>query len=134
MALDSTSTSRPDRPCRDIRILLVDDDEAFRRGVAANLADDGHVVVERAEPHAVTAAATTVEADVAILDYEMPGMNGIAFADVLHAVRPALPILLVTAYWTADVETQIAARDFLRLCRKPLDYDTLHALVHDVAP
>jgi hypothetical protein len=44
-----------------------------------------------------------------------------------------VPVVLVTAYWTADLEAQIAARRFVRLYRKPVDYEELHQIVHELA-
>jgi DNA-binding NtrC family response regulator len=113
--------------------LLVDDEDAFRLGLGANLEDDGHAVVQYAEPAAVAANVATVVADVAVLDYEMPGMNGLALADALHAAHPHLAVLLVTAYWTPEVEQEVARRPFMQLGRKPVDYDTLHRAVHRFA-
>ena len=46
---------------------------------------------------------------------------------------PRTAIVLATAYWSVEIEAEIAARDYVRLCRKPLDYDELHDLVHGVA-
>jgi len=113
--------------------LLVDDEDAFRLGLGANLEDDGHAVVQYAEPAAVAANVATVVADVAVLDYEMPGMNGLTLADALHAAHPRLAVLLVTAYWTPEVEQEVAGRPFMQLERKPVDYDTLHQAVHRFA-
>lgn len=87
----------------------------------------------RADPRAVASAATSFAAEVAILDYEMPGMNGLALADALHDAHPDLPILLVMAYTTRDLKDAIGTRRFIRLRRKSLDYDTLHDAVHELA-
>lgn len=113
-------------------MLLVEDDDAFRIGLETNLVDDGHPVVAHASVGALAAGAP-IQADVAILDYELPGANGLAIADALHAAEPDTAIVLVTAYWTADLEEQLARRTFVGLCRKPVDYDDLHALVHALA-
>ena len=66
-------------------------------------------------------------------DYQMAEIDGLTFADDVHAAQPEAAIVLATAYWTVEIEAAVAARDFLQLCRKPIDYDDLHALLHRLA-
>ncbi len=130
----STSTSRPvSRPCNGIAIVVVDDDASFRTGVAANLEDDGHVVLQYEDPRDVPVSSLDT-ADVVVSDYQMAEIDGITFADRVRARRADVQVILATAYWTAEIDTEVAARPFLRLCRKPVDYDELHAIVHELAP
>jgi DNA-binding NtrC family response regulator len=118
--------------CRSIVVLLVDDDESFRSGVAANLTDDGHTVHACAHPAEVTGAQLAA-ADVVVTDFHMAETDGITFADRVHRVRAHVMILLVTAYWTVEVEAAAATRPHVELRRKPLDYDDLHARIHELA-
>lgn len=112
---------------------MVDDDTSFRSGVAANLEDDGHVVHQYEDPRDV-APSSLAAAHVVVSDYQMADVDGITFADVVHAQRPDLNVVLTTAYWTVDMEADVGARrSFLRLCRKPVDYEELHDLVHELA-
>lgn len=117
--------------CGEIAVLIVDDDASFRCGVAANLADDGHVVYHYATP-AVTAADHLEAADVVVTHYYMREADGITFADKLHRARGKVPVLLVTAYWTVEVEAAAAMRPHVHLCRRPIDYDELHERIHAV--
>jgi two-component system response regulator AtoC len=124
---------RASRPCSGITVVVVDDDASFRSGVAANLDDDGHVVHEYEDPREVPADSLET-ADVVVSDYQMAEVDGITFADDVHARRPDLSVVLATAYWTVEIEAEVAARrGFVRLCRKPVDYDELHLLVHELA-
>jgi len=119
--------------CNAIRIVVVDDDMSFRSGLAANLADDGHAVSEYGDPQDVPPDVIRT-ADIVLTDFQMGAINGLTFADRVHALHPEAAIVLTTAYWTVEIETAVAARPFLQLCRKPVDYDELHALVHELAP
>jgi DNA-binding NtrC family response regulator len=121
------------QPCSAITVVVVDNDDSFRSGVAANLEDDGHVVLQYEDPRDVPATSLDA-AHMVVTDYQMADVDGITFADTVHKQRPDLSIVLVTAYWTVDVEAEVVARQaFLRLCRKSLDYDELHDLVHMLA-
>ena len=115
--------------CSDMVVALVDDDASFRSGLAALLRDDGHEVREFADPREV--AHREIDAfDFLATDYHMADVDGLTFADRVHQRVPELPVMLITAYWTAEVEAAVAARPFLHLCRKPVDYDHLHARIH----
>jgi two-component system, NtrC family, response regulator AtoC len=128
------SISRPvSRPCNAITVVVVDDDASFRSGVAANLEDDGHAVFEYEDPRDVPSSSLDA-ADLVVSDYQMAGVDGLTFADGIHARRPELNVVLATAYWTVEMEAEVTARRaFVRLCRKPVDYEDLHLLVHELA-
>ncbi len=131
MAPPSISTFPPVPPaCETVTVLVVDDDDSFRSGVAANLEDDGHLVYQFEDPRDVPPTALDA-AHVVVSDYQMAEIDGITFADGVHARRPELQVVLATAYWTVEMEAEVAARSsYVRLCRKPMDYDDLHQLVH----
>ena len=83
-----------------IRLLLADD-QALVRGALAALLDlepDLEVVVEVGSGDAVVGAATAHEPDVALLDVEMPGMDGIEATRALKAARPSTRVLIVTTF------------------------------------
>src|SRR6185437_6193496 len=83
-----------------LRVLLVDDDEDVRAVTAAMLREDGHEVVEAANGPAALAilgeSGDGIEA--MIVDFAMPGMNGIELARQARRRIPGLPALLVTGY------------------------------------
>jgi CheY-like chemotaxis protein len=80
-------------------ILLVDDDEPVRTITSGLLADAGYSVLEAGS---AGAALDLVERDARIglvlLDFAMPGMNGVELARQVKLKRPAIPILFVTGF------------------------------------
>jgi two-component system response regulator DesR len=86
-----------------IRLLLADDQALVRSAMAAllSLEDDFTVVAEVGRGDEVVAAAKAHEPDVALLDIEMPGLDGIAAAAELHAAVPSCRILIVTTFGRA---------------------------------
>lgn len=64
-----------------------------------------------------------------IVDYQMNGEDGLSFADHFHAAYPDVPVLMVTAYWSTFLDAEVAARGFVTLRRKPIDYDELASLL-----
>jgi DNA-binding NtrC family response regulator len=111
-------------------IVLLDDDEGFRNALAENLRDDGYRVVEYATAHDVPPLGALGEVQGVVTDYDMPGTNGLTFADRFHAAYPKVPIIMVTGVCTKSLEAQAATRSFVCLLRKPIQYDQLHSLLH----
>ncbi|MET7397255.1 response regulator transcription factor [Dactylosporangium sp. NPDC005572] len=81
--------------------LLIADDQALVRGALAALLDlepDLAVVAEVGRGDEVVAAAKEARPDVALLDVEMPGMDGIAAAAALRKAMPGCRVLMVTTF------------------------------------
>jgi two-component system, NarL family, response regulator DevR len=92
-----------------IRILLVDDHEIVRRGIADLIGtqDDLEIVGEAATVAEALARAPRAQADVAILDVRMPDGNGIELCRELRSQLPELNCLMLTSY--ADDEALVDA-------------------------
>ena len=91
----------------DAEILLVDDDEQFRRLTATSLRNLGYSVVEAGSAESAYALAHSVSTlDLVITDFAMSGATGLEFASRLSAERPTLPILFVTGH-PDDLHAQV---------------------------
>lgn len=83
-----------------IRLLLADD-QAMVRGALATLLGlepDMEVVAEVGSGDEVVAAARSSKPDVALVDVEMPGLDGIAATAALHEAMPGVRVLIVTTF------------------------------------
>jgi two-component system response regulator DesR len=83
-----------------IRLLLADDQSMVRGALAAllSLEEDLEVVAEVGRGDEVVEAARRTRPDVALLDIEMPGMDGLAAAAALAAELPYLRVLILTTF------------------------------------
>ncbi len=83
-----------------IRLLLADDQALVRGALVALLELEGDlkVVAEVGRGDEVIAAAKLHSPDVALLDVEMPGMDGIAAAEALRAALPDVKVMIVTTF------------------------------------
>jgi two-component system, NarL family, response regulator DesR len=83
-----------------IRVLLAEDQAMVRGALAALLTLEGdiEIVAEVGRGDEVVAAALAAHAEVALLDIEMPGCDGITAAAALHAQLPSCRILILTTF------------------------------------
>ena len=83
-----------------IRLLLADDQELIRHalGVLLDLEPDFEVVASVGRGDEVTAAALEHRPDVALLDIDMPGLDGLAAAAVLTAQVPGCRVVMLTTF------------------------------------
>ncbi|MFI0742092.1 DNA-binding response regulator [Streptomyces sp. NPDC021100] len=81
-----------------IRLLLADDQDLIRGALSAllGLEEDFEVVASVDRGDKVVEAARAHRADVALLDIEMPGLDGLAAASVLAAQVPECRVVILT--------------------------------------
>ncbi|MEO3751510.1 response regulator transcription factor [Streptomyces sp. B6B3] len=84
----------------EIRVLLADDEHLIRGALAALLAleEDLLVVCEAASGPEALAMARAHRPDVAVLDLQMPGADGVAVARALRAELPECTTMIVTGH------------------------------------
>ncbi len=112
------------------RILLVDDDDATRGGMAELMRLDGYRVVEASDGGE---ALDTLRAGAApclvLLDLNMPGMSGWEFRALQRRDRRIahLPIVLLSAH--GGLEQQAESLQLAGFLPKPIDFDRLRSMI-----
>lgn len=79
------------------QLLVVEDDEAIRRGVVDALTFAGYAVDEAPDGPQGLDAACSGRYDLVLLDILMPTMDGLEVLDQLRRVKPTLPVIFLTA-------------------------------------
>ncbi|ARF57251.1 response regulator transcription factor [Streptomyces gilvosporeus] len=89
-----------ERPAPCVRLLLAEDQSMVREALAAllSLEPDLEVVAQAARGDEVLPAARAHSVDVALLDIEMPGGNGLDAAAALRAEFPDLKLVILTTF------------------------------------
>jgi CheY-like chemotaxis protein len=114
--------------------MVVDDSKLARivagKTIAALQPDWERVEASNAEEALALVAAR--EIDVTLIDYNMPGKNGLELATELRALRPAMPIAVVTA----NVQDEVIARAravSATFVSKPVTEDALRGFLSGAA-
>jgi signal transduction histidine kinase/ActR/RegA family two-component response regulator len=109
-------------------ILVVDDDQAVRQVTVEMARDLGCEVAQAAGGEQALALVDKVIPSLILLDYAMPGMNGLQLARALRARGIRAPIALVTGYAELS-DADIDACELTGLLRKPFTIRELQALL-----
>lgn len=110
-----------------LRILLADDDDAFRETTADLLRQDGYLVDTASDGLMAVDLIRTNAYDLLLSDILMPGNRELDLVKCIHEEDPDLPVILITGYpsvSTAVEALQLAVKAYLS---KPLDYGGLLA-------
>jgi len=114
------------------RLLVVDDDNAFRLSTAALLRADGHDVDVAADANAAVQALRARAYDLVLLDLRMPGIDGIQLVETLRVWGESVPVLMISGYGTVESAVRamhLGTDDFLT---KPVEPDVLSARVAEL--
>ena len=114
------------------QILIVDDDATFRMTTAALLEADGHRVETAANGAEASERLKNRTYDLLLVDYKMPGIDGIALVEALRLWGHSAPILMISGFGTVESAVRalhVGADDFLT---KPVEPDVLSARVADL--
>ena len=112
------------------RVLLVDDEDAYRSSLAERLALRGFVVVEAASgEEALQLARADLDLDVIVLDYRMPGLDGAETLAELRRYRREVPVVMLTAHGTVDTAREMGRLGVFRFLAKPVPVEQLETVL-----
>lgn len=115
------------------KVLIVDDDYGIRDTLHRLLARHGYEVREAANGFIAMEMLTDGAFDVVIADYMMRGMNGIELIEEIQVNWPTIPLVLLTAYLSADTaKTMLMGR--AHFIAKPVTLTQLITAIRQLVP
>jgi two-component system nitrate/nitrite response regulator NarL len=115
------------RSSQRIKVVVADDHPVYRQGIVRGLTTSGRieVVAEVGDGRTALAAIQEHGPDVALLDFKMPGLDGL---DVAHAVaRDGLPtkVVLLSAFDDSSIVYKAMAEGATGYLTKEADFDEI---------
>ncbi len=107
------------------RILVIDDNPEARELLKVVLEEKGYSIMEAENGEQALDVMSKTLVHMAIVDLDMPRMNGIEFSKRAKAANPAFPIIMVTAYSQFYSPAEILASGIDAFLQKPIDLNRL---------
>ena len=108
-----------------IKILLVDDEEKFLKAVSDRLSIKGFDVTTATNGDDAIEAAKKGGFDVAVLDLQMPGMDGTEVLKMLKRSHKFIEIIMLTGHATVDSAVECTRLGAFKYLEKPYDFEKL---------
>ena len=103
------------------KLLVVDDDAAMRQMLASLFRERGYPVQEAASADEALERTRETEFDAVLSDIKMPGKTGIEMVGELRRVRPATPVVLMTAFGSIDSAVEAMRAGAFDYITKPFE-------------
>ena len=84
------------------RLLVVDDEAQMRKALDAALGRKGYEVETAPDAKAALVLLKGASFNAVISDVKMPGMTGVEFLRSIKAIKPEMPVVMMTAYGTIE--------------------------------
>lgn len=110
---------------KQVTILVVDDEQVHRYMLCSMFREWGWRCVEADDGRTAVEAVEKSDFDAVLMDVRMARMDGMEAFSRIHDLKPALPVVIMTAYSSVDDAVEAmrhGAHDYLT---KPLDFDRL---------
>ncbi len=112
-------------------LVIVEDDEALSAALAFALEVEGYATRAYPDAESFLAEATTADPDAFILDYRLPGLNGLALLDRIRQRSVTAPAIVITTPTPAVIAKAAAAS--ATIVEKPLHAGDLMDVVRRLA-
>ncbi len=117
------SIEKPAKP--KIKILMVDDDDDFRWATGNILSAVGYHCIHALNGQEALDVVEKEIPDLVLMDYRMPGQNGLTVAAEMKRLIPAVPIIMITAYGEIDSAVTAMKMGIYDYVTKPVDNNDL---------
>ena len=111
------------------RLLLIEDDAGLAIALQTVLEAEEYRVTHRARGDEGLAIAEQEEFDTVLTDLRLPGIGGMELVRRIHAIRPTLPILLMTAHGTTETAIEAIKFGAFDYLLKPFEMEELLDLI-----
>ena len=110
---------------KKIKLLIVDDEEDFLNTIAERLGMRDFDIATASEGDLAVKVAKKGKFDVAILDINMPGMDGMELLQILKKKHKFLEVIMLTGHGAIDSAVEATKLGAYAYLEKPYDFENL---------
>ena len=110
-------------------ILIIDDDEQLLESFARILKEENYQIQSATSGEAGLEILKQSPPDLAIVDYRLPGMNGLETFKAIHRLDPKLPVVMMTAFGTTDTVIESIKDGVFDFILKPFDIPAMLGVI-----
>src|SRR5580704_13468370 len=108
-------------------VLVIEDEEKYRRVIGLQLSSEGYGV--KAVGTAEEGLKQAADVDLVLTDLKLPGMDGLALLEQLHAQNAHLPVIVMSAFGTVEIAVEAMKKGAVDFLPKPFSLDHLTVVV-----
>lgn len=116
---------------KKIKLLMVDDEVKFLESIAKRLALKGFDVIATSNGEDAIASAENDLFDVAVVDFQMPGMDGAQVLKALKERHQYLEIIMLTGHATVDSAVECTRLGAFKYLEKPYEFEKLVEVIKE---
>lgn len=112
---------------REMRILLIDDDEWIRDSLSLFFESEGCYLMALETAEEGLEELDRKAYDIIITDYKLPGMDGLEFLERINRFHPDALTIMITAYGSKDVVLKARKMRIQEFIDKPFTIETIES-------
>ena len=114
-------------------VLIADDEKSFLLSLqdGFKIHEDKFTILTAANGQEAVEVLKNNQVDLLVTDLEMPHMNGFELLAWASRELPQLPVIVMTAFGTPEIESRLAQYETIQYLEKPLDLNTLEKTIFE---